>query len=839
MKKILWLLLLNIVFSAACSQSRGNFTDSTVPVAAPDDLPVYNGETAESRANYVPAMLGAGRDVFLSFAVSHFSAFRFSPRGYDASNTSVSINGFGMNNPTTGIPLWSAWGGLNEVAYSSQPGLFTSASQKGFGGPAGSQYIDMRPSRLRAGTRSSYQFSNGLFSHRWAFTKVSALSPGGWTWAISVNFRQSSEGPVAGAFYNGGSYYAGADKMMKGGHLLSVVLFGNATVNGRPSSVLLESVDLANSHRYNPGWGMLNGRVRNANVTSIHAPVLICSDEYRPSPDTRITMAVGMQAGARAQTGLDWFHAADPRPDYYRYLPGYQQDSSARALVAAAYTSNPSLLQVNWARLYDVNRRSMETVNDADGSGAPVTGLHSHYILNDRVSAMFRYGASCNIVTAITPSLSLSGGIDIQVQHTRNYKRVNDLLGGDYFVDWNQFAEDDAQANPDVFQNDLAHPNHIVRKGGRYGYDYIVCNRKAGVWVQLQWERPKWSAFAAAGSGYSDLGRDGKMRNGLFPFDSYGPSSANSFIDGAIKGGIVYKASGRKYFYADLALFTMPPSFDDMFISPRTRDTRQETITQRKMVCSDAGIKLSSPQLSLRSALYWSAFTGGMDVLSFYHDAYNNFVNYSISGIGILHYGVECAAEYRSGRFIFSAALAAGKHAYLSRQQAAISVDNEAYVREKTTVYSKGFSAPVGPQQVGGFSARYQSPRGVYLTGSFSYAGGRFIDVNPVRRTSAAVDGLVAGSAQWNAIVLQSRLPGVCLLDLSAGSSLRVRLFHARHRQTLVFSNRVNNLLGKMFVVSAYEQLRFDTDGKDPAKFPPKYFFGQGTAFTSSVAIQL
>ena len=39
--------------------------------------------------------------------------------------------------------------------------------------------------------------------------------------------------------------------------------------------------------------------------------------------NTTITTAAGYSFGNRSITALDWYNAADPRPDYYRYLPSY------------------------------------------------------------------------------------------------------------------------------------------------------------------------------------------------------------------------------------------------------------------------------------------------------------------------------------------------------------------------------------------------------------------------------------------------------------------------------------------------------------------------------------
>ena len=49
------------------------------------------------------------------------------------------------------------------------------------------------------------------------------------------------------------------------------------------------------------------------------------------------------------------------------------------------------------------------------------------------------------------------------------YQQLNDLLGGEFYVDLNQFAERDFPNDPNAAQNDLNNPNRIIRVGDKYG----------------------------------------------------------------------------------------------------------------------------------------------------------------------------------------------------------------------------------------------------------------------------------------------------------------------------------------------------------------------------------
>lgn len=82
--------------------------------------------------------------------------------------------------------------------------------------------------------------------------------------------------------------------------------------------MLTEAVELNGTALYNPYWGYQSGVKRNANVNTMHQPVLIISDEFRVNTHTTRVSSLGLITGAKSSTGLDWFDAPDPRP---RLLP--------------------------------------------------------------------------------------------------------------------------------------------------------------------------------------------------------------------------------------------------------------------------------------------------------------------------------------------------------------------------------------------------------------------------------------------------------------------------------------------------------------------------------------
>ena len=93
--------------------------------------------------------LYAEKDVFHQMAAFQFSAFRFRPRGYEASFNPVLINGLNMNQLDDGNPAWSLWSGLQSVMKNSIEYMPVRFQDSWMGYAGNSTYTDMRAASQR------------------------------------------------------------------------------------------------------------------------------------------------------------------------------------------------------------------------------------------------------------------------------------------------------------------------------------------------------------------------------------------------------------------------------------------------------------------------------------------------------------------------------------------------------------------------------------------------------------------------------------------------------------------------------------------------------------------
>jgi hypothetical protein len=811
-----------------------------------DNIPVISideNDGQDGSAQNISSMLSAGRDPFFNAAAFKFNAVRFRIRGYDADLFSTYMNGVPMENLDNGFTPFGLWGGLNDVLRNRDISLGLKATPYSFGDVGGLTYMDSRASYQRKQTSINYAISNRNYVHRFMFTHSTGLNKKGWAFSFSGSRRWANEGFADGTYYDGWSFFAGVDKRINDRHLLSFVAFATPTENGRQGSSVQELRDLSGDNFYNPFWGYQNGRKRNSSIARSFQPIGILTHDWKINDKTSLLTAASITAGKRSTTALDWYNAADPRPDYYRYLPSYQEDPVLREQAYNAMKNDVNLRQINWDKLYNANYASRETINNVNGiAGNSVSGRRSHYILEERIINTTRFNFNSTLNTSIKDNISFSAGITYQQQDNHYYKEVEDLLGGEFYVDINQFAERDFPSNPTANQNDLNNPNRIVKEGDRFGYNYNINIKKGSVWMQTIFKFRKLDIFVATEHSYTSFYRKGNVRSGLFPDNSFGKSTTYNFYNSSIKGGITYKLNGRNYFYANGLYMSRAPFFENAFIAPRTRDFVQDNLKSEEIGSVEGGYVMNAPRLKIRANGYYTIIKNQLNVLTFYDDVFQNFVNYAISNIGRVHAGAEFGAEakvYKGLSVVAAAAISDLR--YNTRQRATVTADNSpTTLARNINVYSKNFFVPT-PQNAYTIGLDYRSPKFWFVNVNFNYFDKMYLDFNPIRRTANAVNGVPEGSALWNEILDQTQLPSQYTLDVFAGYSLLLNrnIKELKKRTFLQFNVGINNILNNENIVSGgFEQLRFDVAEKNVNKFPDRRFYAYGLNFFASMGLR-
>ncbi len=821
-----------------------------------DFIPTISIETEADNVvgtQNVSGLLTASRDVFISAAAFGFGAARFRLRGYQGNNTTVMLNGTPINDLESGFTRWSLWGGLNDVMRNRTNTVGLGINTSVFGGISGSATLDTRASLMRKQIRVSYAVSNRSYRNRIMGTYSSGVTPKGWAVTVSGSRRWAEEGFIPGTFYDAYSYFLSIDKQISKKHSINFTGFGAPVRQGRGSAATMEMYDLAGTNYYNPNWGLQSGEKRNARVSERHQPHLSMRYDFKMSDKTSLMGSVTYQFGRSGITGLDWYDARDPRPNYYRRLPSFT-DNSQQTAVEEALRNDESLRQIDWAYMYNVNRNNFATIENANGvPGDIVNGNRSQYILEERRFDTERLSVGGTLESTLADNITLSLGAFYQTQDVDNYKVVDDLLGGDFYVDINKFAEFEQPNDEDFIQNNLDRPNGIAREGDRFGYDYTTHARKLLSWIQAEITTPKVDFHVGVQSANTSFWRTGNIRNGQFPNSSLGESSKNYNFDLRAKVGSTVKLNGRNYLVANAMFISQAPFLQDAYVSPRTRDQLVPNLRNERIYGGEVGYFIRAPRVKMRLLGYYTIFENQLFNRSFYLDnairtedgTRGGFVNYIMNGIKQEHVGLEFGGELNLARgFTFSAAAAVGQYRYANRPQVATYLDIDADQLESQQVYIKNFYIPNTPQKAYNVALRYNSPKYWFASLSANFFDDIWLDFNPSRRTVEAVsyvenpqydaDVVTPDSDLWNSILDQEKAPFNYTLDFFGGKSWKFG-------NVFIYLNvGVNNILDtRDFITGGYEQFRFDFEGKDVNRFPNRYFYGLGRNYFVSLTFRM
>ena len=703
-----------------------------------DDDSFAEFDMDDSGYNDNPTILFGSNDVFNNIAGYNFSSVRFRARGYASEAQEVYLAGIKMNDAITGYSPFSLWSGLNEAMRSKESTNGAEVSDFALGGYNGVTNIFGNAGNVRKGLRGSVLTNSSLYRLRVMASYATGQMDNGWAFAANVSARLGGNDWIDGVYYRSFAYYLAADKTFDRANKISLVFFATPGQRGAQNASTQEVYDLMGDNMYNSNWGYQNGRVRNARVRKTNEPVAIFRYEYTPSDKFEGSLTALYRFGKNGYTALDWYDAQDPRPDYYRNLPSYFMDENADmnrnnfmkyAWAKEVWTHSsyyPNLTHVDWDRLYNVNRLQENG--------------RSKYVQEERRVDQRDFNLAANFKWRPADFVTVTGGLNAKINKTEYYKVIADLLGGEYFLDIDNFAERDFAATPYKLQNDLDFykvygQGRVLHVGDKYGYDYYANVREYGAWLNGRFSVGNFSANIGGRIGYEAFWREGLVRKGLFPgldangqvivingqtieptYDhngrvvtSYGMSEVSRFLTYAGKLGLNYVIGGNQRVFANVGYFADAPKFNQAFLSPRTRNSIVDNLTTVKTFSSDVNWQYSGNGINARITAYYTTINDQSKVMSAYDDLQNAFSNFALTGIDQTNMGIEVGFKiptYVIPSLSLQGVLSLGRYVYTSNPTMVQTIDNSAslveYNGSATVAIPYWKSSPVYPKDADG-----------------------------------------------------------------------------------------------------------------------------------------
>lgn len=570
-------------------------------------------------------------------------------------------------------------------------------------------------------------------------------------------------------------------------HGFSLLALLPVTMRGRRAYTTREAFELTDDPMYNPAWGYQAGKVRNARIRRETAPLLLLAWRFDLSEATSLRAVLACDGGVVRSSALGWYGVSSPLPDHYALMPGVFSDGGA--LEERWRRCDPRYTQVDWGRLYAANRS--------------VSGGPAFYAVEDRAERFLGLRLRVEGRTRIDERLTVCYGVAAERIRTRHYKQLRDLLGGAYLVDRDPYLH---RYGSSASLNDLRHPDRTIREGDRFGYDYRMVVREISAGASLEYRVDRMRMQCAVRVGERLFYRRGLCEKAIFPGEgSYGRSRTVRFAPFRARLAAGCSFSARDYLEAVLDASAEGPDGDDLLLNPEYNNRLIERPTAEKRYAAELSYVRTGRSVRLRASLFAVRTADGVDVCRYYDDPAEVFCDMVLSGIGTLRYGAEAAAVVRlARRWELTLAGSVGSYRYANDPRVTIYVDRDNTILCRDAVSRMGACRLGGAPQVAGYCGlNYFGPRGWGVRLEGAYAGSRYVDPAPSRRTERIARQLSESPEAFDLFVGQERLPDAFTVDVTLFKSF----YFPAARLTLMLG--ANNLLGdRRILFGGYESPR-------------------------------
>lgn len=804
----------------------------------------------ETSSQSISSLISAPDNVYYRASNFNFSIMRFRYRGYDPDRSSTYINGVEFNEPIRGRFSYSMLGGMTSTAFRNRTTtLINGISFDGYGDIGGTTGINIQAKDYAKGGRASVAYTNSNYYLRAMVTYATGLQQNGWAFTASAIARYANEGIFPGTFYNSAGLFLSLQKVFNNQHSLSLSAFGTPTTRAGNAPTYQQIYDLVGDNKYNRAWGyMPNGKKRSARVVESFDPTVILNWVWTPSVSTKLNTGLAFRASKYASSTIEYASSKSPYADYYRNLPSYLETESTQEMadaMANIWRTDENFRQLNWSQMYYMNYLNMRD----EQNGGVAKG--AEYILANRNSNQRNFILNSTLNHRFSKMLSLQGGIGLNYTKGIFYESVKDLLGSNYWIDINSFAEQYDRTNKDIVQNDLNNPDRHVVKGDRFGYDYDINVFTGNAFLQNQLHFAHWDVNYAAQYRYTTYQRDGKMRNGRAPENSYGKGTRHNYHNGGIKASVVYKLDGRNNFIFDASFDTHAPLPDMAYISARTKDdfifeldgkgNRIDPKSERVM-SFDAAYMFNYRNFRGVVGAFYTDMTHGTERTIYYDDVTHSNINFVLTNVHRVYKGIEFGLAYKIiPSLTLTAAGTYARYQYKNRPTATKNYDNGVDPDVTETAYIKNFYVAGTPQQAYSLGLDWAAPHAWYFNLNGTWMGDSYVSLAPSRHVASNIKGIAAVSAdeadfnqKLAAFNLQEKLKNAFVLNFSVGKFIRLQ-----RGLSMNVNLNINNLLNnKNIQTSGFQSARIDTRNYTTTRYPNKYYYAQGIRIFLNVGLR-
>jgi iron complex outermembrane receptor protein len=803
-------------------------TGQNVPVAV-TKIPLQK-ITEELASRDLPMLLNGTAGVYATQQGGGDGDARINVRGFDQRNVGVMIDGVPVNDMENGAVYWSNWFGLDAITSQMQVQRGLGATKIAMPSIGGTINIITQGIGNKKGGSFKQEYGTGNFL-RSSFSYNTGMTKKGWGFTISASYKQG-QGWVYGTPSQGFFGYAKVSKKIKS-HLLTLSAFAAPQWHGQRSfnqaiqyfssnkaqelSLSIDSTQqfLDMGIRFNQHWGYRtneNGEreIFNERRNFYSKPQITLKDFWKVNKKLSISNLAYMSIGRGGGTNI------------------YNSGSLLR----------DSTGLIDWDQIEQENKvNSLFGMANIDPIYSP-TEIRSSQVLLASINNHFWVGYLGQFNYEYSKQLEFSGGIDYRYYEGRHYQRIEDLLGGDYFVDKldKNSASPMKRVGDKVAKNTFnADRDGIVQWTGAFG-QMEYTNEKISYFLNVSGilngyqgidyfqKRKLELSDTTLYIGYSEVGikwvPDTISYNGqIYTNDSPGleyQRTAWKYIPGfTFKSGISYRLNKDINLYSNIGYLNRTPMFSNVI--DNNTNTFFGEIVNEKIMAVEGGINYTLKNFGVNINGYatnWKnkPFPYGVAVPD--PQDPTEFIRININGMDAVHLGGEIDIAYNISKKInLEAMFSYGDWFWNSTKTVFI----PQYDSLKFSFDARGVKVGDAAQTATSMTLRYEPIKNLYFKIQAQYFDRYYANFDPF-----SLQGKNGGRQSW-------KMPGYSLINIFAGYKYPFRSF------TLIGSGSITNLLNTEYISDASNNMNGNFDNFDAQS--ATVMFGGGFRFNVSLGI--
>lgn len=680
--------------------------------------------------------------VFISPQGGGVGDLRLNIRGFSQTNIAVMIDGVPVNNPENGEVYWTNWAGMSDIVsdIQIQRGIgFVPYSTSSIGGNVNFMTLG---NNFEEFLKFSSEFGSNNFSKQ-TISFGKNLSDRFFITALIS--KKKWDGYADKTWLDEYTYFfsmnADFDK-----HLFKINLYGSPQSHGQ--RLTMQSINFWKTHgsTFNSDWGYLNGKPLNLRDNVFHKPSLSISHQWNISENLIQRNIFYYSFGEGGGTVPSWT----------------EFDKTPNGLIDfdKEYKTNISNVDSNFHPTLHYTKNALRFT------------VHKHYWSGLISSFQVKFD-----------KFYIAGGFDFKYYLAENYRKIDNLLGGDYTI----------------YSGDINRPiNDLLLVGDKVDYNADSFTRQIGAFAYSEYDISDLTAFLNF-----SISNTAYKRIDYFNYYKNSPQKETDWktLDSyALKSGLNYKFNLNSI-YINLGYFTKPPLSENVY---DYNNHLYSDIINEKIFNIEAGYNFSSDQTTFKLNLFLTEWKDKAFSQTIQDISTGNFYFTNISGGASRHKGVEIQAKQFlfDGMYLdFSASLADNK--WIKNIDAIVAPESNPTQQTRIQSFIKNTFVGGFPMEIIYLGLDYKftssNRNEFYINPVFNFYGKQYAQFNPNNRE--LINNKIKNS--W-------RMPDYFLVDFHLGYSFN---FSQTFIKRINFSFSVFNILDrKDYIVDALDGINHDSN---------------------------